>query len=95
MSEFGRFYDFSSHSTLAIGAASVRTANGLQFDEVLLHATIACYIRVGNSTVTVSATTGIPLVAGEKLAVKINRGDYIAVIQAAAAGTLTITPILR
>lgn len=94
MSEFGRLYDFSNLSTLAIGATSARSS-AIPFDEVLVHASVACFVAEGNSLVTASATTGIPLAAGEKFAMIINRGDFIAVIQSAAAGTLTILPILR
>jgi hypothetical protein len=88
-----RQYDFSTAQQVVVGAASARST-AIPFEEILVVSSTACFIRVGNSSVV--ATTGagsMPMAANEKLSIRIPMGSFVAVIQSAAAGTLTIIPI--
>lgn len=88
-----RQFDFSSGQAIAIGATSARST-AIPFEEVLVTASIACYISVGGSTVT-AANNGnsMALAANEKIFLRIPMNSYIAVLQASAAGTLRILPV--
>ena len=61
--------------------------------EVLLHASVKCYVLAGSSNPAPSASTGIPLEAGEKFHMRITSGHKIGVIRDAADGYLHIAPV--
>jgi hypothetical protein len=93
-----RYYDWTlGGQRIVIGAASLQSAAigvvGTNYtNEVLLHASIKCYVKNGANPVV--DNTGIPLEAGEKFHMQITPGDKIAVIQDAAGGFLNIVPVL-
>lgn len=54
-------------SRLAVGSASVRTASGVTAEEVLVHPSVRCFIRVGSSTVKrVAASPARQVVLGQQ-----------------------------
>jgi len=79
-------------SRLAVGSASARTASGITAEEVLVHPSVRCFIRVGGSTVT-ATTNDIPLEAGEKFHLGLSSGQYIAVIRDTEDGFLNLVPV--
>lgn len=76
------------------GAGQVRSA-AIAATEVLLHASVRGFFRVGDNTVTASAGAGsIPLEAGEKFHLEIASGEFISWIRDGASdGSLTIMPV--
>lgn len=93
-----RLKDDSAHS-VAIGVTSAR--NNTAFDSatqiISLYATAACYVRLGNSSVT-ATTSDHYFPAGVYYDIAISGGDgkssqdlYIAVIRASEDGTLYIS----
>lgn len=78
-----------------VGAASA-LSTAIAATEVMLVASAKMYVLpvAGTGTPTVSATTGIPLEAGEKFHLQIESGQRIAHIQDTAAGKLHIVPVV-
>lgn len=78
-----------------VGAASA-LSSAITATEVMLVASAKMYVLpvAGTGTPTVSATTGIPLEAGEKFHMQIDSGQRIAHIQDTAAGKLHIVPVV-
>lgn len=76
---------------VASGAASVQSG-AITATEVLLHASKRCYVLAG-ATPTASATTAIPLEAGEKFHMRITSGHKIAVIRDTEDGFLHIAAV--
>jgi hypothetical protein len=79
--------------TTATGAAA-RSAAIAVSGPVLLQASTDCYILFGDSTVTVTANTGMDLIAGEKLLFSPpDQSAYISVLAATTAGYLKIIKV--
>ena len=76
---------------VAVSSSSAQSAVISGYGEVLMHATTACYVLCGTSP-TVTAATGMPLIAGEKFHMRITDGSRIAVIRDSADGFLYIMP---
>jgi len=76
---------------VAVSSSSTQSSAISGYAEVLLHATTACYVLTGTSP-TVTAATGMPLIAGEKFHIRIADGSKIAVIRDSADGFLYIMP---
>lgn len=84
---------------VAVGAASVAsTALPVGTTAVRLSATVACFVEIGNVAVTLAAPTAVVntsmyLPAGTTEYFQAAAGQFVAVIQAAAAGSLYVTPL--
>lgn len=79
-----------------IGVASATAlSTPIAATEVLLHASVKQYVLAvaGTGTLTVSASTGIPLEAGEKFHMRITSGQRIATIREDTDGFLHIAPV--
>lgn len=76
---------------LAVGAASA-ASTPVAAEEVMLCATTDLFFDLGSAP-TASATTGIPLRAGEKFHLQIRYGDRIAAVRTTADGFLLIVPV--
>lgn len=76
---------------VASGAASTQSSP-IAATEVLLHASKRCYVLSGANP-TASATTAIPLEAGEKFHMRITSGHKIAVIRDTEDGFLHIAAV--
>lgn len=74
---------------VTVSGTSAQSSVLTNYDEVMVHATTACYIVTGANP-TATSSTGIPLSAGEKLHFRITPGDRIAVIQDSAGGFLFV-----
>lgn len=86
-----RAYDFAAAQRIAVGVASGQSA-AVNADEVLLHATTACFFSVGSNPTASNGAGSIPLEAGEKMHLRIKAGSLIAVIRNSADGHLFIAP---
>lgn len=84
-----RAYNYAGIQRVAVATAAVNSA-AISGTEVMVYASTKCYIRIGG---TASATTGIPIEAGEKFHFRITTGAVISVIRDAADGFLHIVPV--
>ena len=84
----------SSNLKISFTGTTARTGAGVSTEIVRIYATENCWIRFGDSTVDAGVDDGfsfyLPKGIIEKLL--IDDGQYIAVIQDTAAGSLFITP---
>jgi len=76
---------------VAVGAASAQSG-AIVASEVLLHASVKCYVLAGADP-TATDATAIPLEAGEKFHMRITSGHKIAVIRDDADGFLHIAAV--
>jgi hypothetical protein len=76
----------------AVGSTSAQSS-AITGTEVMVHATTACYIKNGSNPTAVNNGDSIPMVAGEKLWLRITTGDKIAVIRDSADGYIFISPV--
>lgn len=76
-------------------ASATALSTPIAATEVLLHASVKQYVLAvsGTGTPTVSASTGIPLEAGEKFHMRITSGQRIATIREDTDGFLHIAPV--
>ena len=84
---------YGSVERVAVGATSAQSAAMSGTDEVLLHATVDCYILAAADP-TAAATTSIPMAAGEKFHMQILPGQKIAVIRATEDGFLYVAQVI-
>ena len=90
-----RAYGFAAGQRLTTsGAGQVRSA-AVAASEVLLHASVRGFFRVGDSTVAASVGPGsIPLGADEKFHLRLTSGQFVSFIRDGASdGSLTIMPV--
>ena len=90
-----RSYDFASGQRLTTaGAGQVRSV-AVAASEVLLHASVRGFFRVGDSAVSASVGPGsIPLAADEKFHLRLASGQFVSFIRDGASdGSLTIMPV--
>lgn len=91
-----RAYDYAAGQRLTTaGAGQVRSA-AVAATEVLLHASVRGFFRVGDAAVAASVGAGsIPLAADEKFHVRITSGQFISFVRDGATdGSLSIVPVL-
>jgi|SRR5215217_3174885 len=84
-----RAYNYAGIQRMAVGATAANSG-AIAGTEVMVYANTKCYIRVGG---TATATTAIPIEAGEKFHLRITTGAVISVIRDAADGFLHIVPV--
>lgn len=88
-----RALDWANGQKIAIDATS-GVSSAITATEVVLHATVDCFIKVGSGTPIAAAAAGsLPMLAGEKYTVRITSGDKVAVIRAVSSGDLFILPV--
>lgn len=78
---------------VAVSSTSAQTTTTLNASEVMLHASTKLYFVVGSNP-TASATTGIPLEAGEKFHLQITPNQKIAFIRDASDGYVHVVQVL-
>jgi hypothetical protein len=78
---------------IAVGLAS-EDSDAIVATEVLLHASVRCFVKAGETPTAVPDGDSIPLEAGEKFHMRITSGDKIAVIRDTADGFLHIAPVV-
>lgn len=91
-----RAYEFAAGQRITTaGSGQVRSA-AVAASEVLLHASVRGFFRVGDASVAASVGAGsIPLAADEKFHLRITSGQFISFVRDGAAdGSLTIMPVL-
>lgn len=90
-----RAYDFAAGQRLTTAGAGQVRSGAVAATEVLLHAQVRGFFRVGDGTVSASVGAGsIPLEAGEKFHLQITSGQFISWIRDGATdGSLTIVPV--
>lgn len=86
---------YGAVSRVDVGSSSA-LSTAITATEVMLVASAKMYVLAvaGTGTPTVSATTGIPLEAGEKFHLQIESGQRIAHIRDTADGKLHIVPVV-
>lgn len=89
-----RSYDYANGQKVTVGAASAQSSSISSSNEVMLHATTDCYVRVGSNPTAADSAGSFPMTAGEKFHIRITPGELIAVIQDSDAGALFILPVL-
>lgn len=90
-----RAYDFASGQRLTtVGAGQVRST-AVAASEVLLHASVRGFFRLGDGTVSASVGPGsIPLAADEKFHLRLISGQFVSFVRDGASdGSLTIMPV--
>ena len=90
-----RTYGFGTGQRLTtVGVGQVRST-AINAGEVLLHASVRGFFRVGDNTVAASVGAGsIPLESGEKFHLRITPGQFVSFIRDGATdGSLTIMPV--
>jgi hypothetical protein len=90
-----RAYDFAGGQRLTTaGPGQVRSA-AVAAGEVLLHASVRGFFRVGDAAVAASVGPGsIPLAAEEKFHLRLTAGQFISFVRDGASdGSLTIMPV--
>lgn len=90
-----RNYDFASGQRLTTAGAGQVRSTAVVASEVLLHASVRGFFRVGDGTVSASIGPGsIPLAADEKFHLRIATGQFVSFIRDGASdGSLTIMPV--
>lgn len=89
-----RKYDYADGQRVSVAAASAQSS-AIDALEVLLHASVKCYVNVGTNPTAVATGASIPLEAGEKFHLVLNaRFDKVAVIRDSIDGYLHIIPVL-
>jgi hypothetical protein len=90
-----RAYGYASGQRLTTtGSGPVRSA-AISAAEVLLHASVRGFFRVGDNAVSASVGAGsIPLETGEKFHLRITPGQFLSFVRDGASdGSLTIMPV--
>jgi hypothetical protein len=90
-----RAYGFGAGQRITTaGAGQVRSA-AVAASEILLHASVRGFFRVGDSAVAAGVAAGsIPLESGEKFHLRITSGQFVSFVRDGAAdGSLTIMPV--
>lgn len=82
---------YASGERVSVASASAQSS-AITATEVLLHATVRCFVLAGANP-TAANTTSIPLEPGEKFHMRITSGHKIAVIRDTADGFLNINPV--
>ncbi len=87
-----RSYNYAAGQRVAVATASAQST-AITANEVLLHASVKCYVCSGPNETAIATGTSIPLEAGEKFHLRIRSGEEIAVIRDASDGFLHIIPV--
>ncbi|WP_156254374.1 hypothetical protein [Sandarakinorhabdus oryzae] len=90
-----RSYDYASGQRLTTAGAGQVRSTAIVASEVLLHASVRGFFRVGDGTVSASVGPGsIPLAADEKFHLRMSSGQFVSFIRDGASdGSLTIMPV--
>lgn len=90
-----RAYAFADGQRLTTSGSGQVRSTAVAAAEVLLHASVRGFFRVGDASVAASVGAGsIPLAADEKFHLRITSGQFISFVRDGAAdGSLTIMPV--
>ncbi len=90
-----RRYDYAAGQRLTTAGTGQVRSTAVAATEVLLHAQVRGFFRVGDGTVSATVGAGsIPLAADEKFHLQITSGQFISFIRDGATdGSLTIMPV--
>ena len=90
-----RSYDYASGQRLTTTSASQVRSAAVAANEVVLHANVRGFFRVGDSTVSANIGPGsIPLAADEKFHLRITSGQFVSFIRDSASdGSVSIMPV--
>lgn len=90
-----RAYDYANGQRLTTTSAAQLRSTAVAAGEVLLHASVRGFFRVGDGTVSASIGPGsIPLAADEKFHLRLTSGQFVSFIRDGASdGSLTIMPV--
>jgi hypothetical protein len=90
-----RTYDFASGQRITTAGAGQVRSTAVAATEVLLHASVRGFFRVGDSAVAATVGAGsIPLAADEKFHLQITSGQFVSFIRDGASdGSLSIVPV--
>lgn len=84
---------YGTTERVLVNASGAATAAGIAATEVMLHATVRCFVKAGGGSPAATSTDSIPLEAGEKFHMRITSGHKIAVIRESTDGYLYVTPV--
>ncbi len=90
-----RAYAYADGQRLTTSGTGQVRSTAVAASEVLLHASVRGFFRVGDSTVAASIGAGsIPLAADEKFHLRLASGQFISFVRDSASdGSLTIMPV--
>jgi hypothetical protein len=90
-----RSYDYASGQRLTTAGSGQVRSTAVVASEVLLHASVRGFFRLGDSAVSASIGPGsIPLAADEKFHLRLTSGQFVSFIRDGASdGSLTIMPV--
>jgi len=90
-----RAYLYASGQRLTTAGSGQVRSTAVVASEVLLHASVRGFFRVGDSAVSASIGPGsIPLAADEKFHLRLTSGQFVSFIRDGASdGSLTIMPV--
>jgi hypothetical protein len=90
-----RAYAYADGQRITTSGAGQVRSTAVAATEVLLHASVRGFIRVGDSSVAASVGAGsIPLAADEKFHLRLGSGQFISFVRDSASdGSLTIMPV--
>lgn len=90
-----RAYAYASGQRLTTSGSAAVRSTAITGTEILVHASVRGFFRVGDSNVTATVGAGsIPLEAGEKFHLQITSGQFVSFIRDGATdGSLTIMPV--
>ncbi len=90
-----RAYTYASGQRITTSGTGQVRSTAVSATEILLHASVRGFFRVGNSSVAATVGAGsIPLEAGEKFHLRITSGEFVSFIRDGGTdGSLTIMPV--
>ncbi len=90
-----RAYGYAAGQRITTSGAGQVRSTAVTATEVLLHASVRGFFRVGDNSVTASVDAGsIPLAADEKFHLRITSGEFVSFIRDGATdGSLSIMPV--
>ena len=91
-----RAYDFANGQRLTTVSAAAVRSTAIAAEEIMLHASVRGFFRIGDSSVTASVGAGsVPIATDEKFHLLINAGQFVSFIRDSATdGSITIMPVL-
>ncbi|WP_372916837.1 hypothetical protein [Sandarakinorhabdus sp.] len=90
-----RAYDYAGGQRLTTAGAGQVRSTAVAASEMLLHASVRGFFRVGDAAVSASVSPGsIPLAADEKFHLRLTSGQFVSFVRDGASdGSLTIMPV--
>lgn len=83
---------YGTTERIAIGDETGQSS-AIAATEVMIHASVRCFVKTGADPAAVSNGDSIPIEAGEKFHMRITSGHKVAVIRDTVDGYLHVTPV--